>query len=60
VDRHGAPSPINRYRHKDGHEVITESTGESIFDKEGKLIKWQGMDRDITARKRFEDALQQV
>ncbi len=51
---------INRYRHKDGHEVITESTGESIFDKEGKLIKWQGMDRDITACKRFEDALQQV
>ncbi|HEX2200505.1 MAG TPA: MerR family transcriptional regulator [Gammaproteobacteria bacterium] len=51
---------INRYRHKDGHEVITESTGEPIFDKEGKLIKWRGMDRYITAHKRFKDALQQV
>jgi MerR family transcriptional regulator, light-induced transcriptional regulator len=58
--KHGFFRLINRYRHKDGHEVITESTGESILDKEGKLIKWQGMDRDITARKRFEDALQQV
>jgi PAS domain S-box-containing protein len=38
---------INRYHHKDGHEVITESTGEPVFDEEGNLIKWRGMDRDI-------------
>ncbi len=50
---------MNRYRHKDGREVITESTGEPIFDAEGRLIKWRGVDRDITARKRAEDALRE-
>ena len=42
---------LNRYRHKDGHEVITESTGEPIYDAEGRLIKWRGLDRDITTQR---------
>ena len=57
----GAPQPfhrlVNHYRHKDGHEVYTESTGAPIFNEQGKLIKWRGVDHDITARKAFEDAL---
>ncbi|GAB4268811.1 MAG: hypothetical protein Kow0065_19120 [Methylomicrobium sp.] len=48
---------LNHYRHQDGHEVIAESTGLPITDSDGKLIKWRGVDRDITARKQFEDAL---
>jgi sigma-B regulation protein RsbU (phosphoserine phosphatase) len=48
---------INHYRHKDGHEVYTESTGAPIFNEQGELIKWRGVDHDITARKAFEDAL---
>lgn len=48
---------VNRYRHKDGHEVFTESTGEPIFDAGGRLVKWRGVDHDITARKHYEDAL---
>nr|BAL55373.1 signal transduction protein [uncultured Gammaproteobacteria bacterium] len=48
---------INRYQHKDGHEVFTESSGAPILDKRGKVIKWRGVDRDVTERKRFEDAL---
>lgn len=47
----------NHYRHKDGHAVFTESTGLSIINAEGKLLKWRGVDRDITARKHFQDAL---
>lgn len=47
----------NLYRHRDGHQVITESTGLPIKDNAGKLIKWRGVDRDITARKHFQDAL---
>ena len=47
----------NHYRHKDGHPVLTESTGLPIINAEGKLIKWRGVDRDITARKQFQDAL---
>jgi len=48
---------VNRYRHKDGHEVFTESTGEPVFDEAGQLIKWRGVDHDITTRKHYEDAL---
>ena len=47
----------NHYRHKDGHPVLTESTGLPIIGAEGKLLKWRGVDRDITARKHFQDAL---
>lgn len=48
---------INRYQHKDGHEVLTESTGLPIISADGKLLKWRGVDRDITARNHFQDAL---
>ncbi len=48
---------LNHYRHKDGHQVLTESTGLPIIDVNGKLLKWRGVDRDITARKHFQDAL---
>ncbi|SMF94039.1 PAS domain S-box-containing protein [Methylomagnum ishizawai] len=48
---------VNRYRHRDGHEVFTESTGMPIFDEAGRLLRWRGVDLDITAHKRFEDAL---
>ena len=47
----------NHYRHKDGHPVLTESTGLPIIGAEGKLLKWRGVDRDITAKKHFQDAL---
>jgi len=47
----------NHYRHKDGHPVLTESTGLPIINAQGKLLKWRGVDRDITVRKHFQDAL---
>ena len=47
----------NRHRHKDGHLVFTESTGLPIINADGQLLKWRGVDRDITARKHFQDAL---
>lgn len=48
---------LNHYRHRDGHEVFTESTGEPVLDPSGRIIKWRGVDHDITARKHYEDAL---
>lgn len=48
---------INHYRHKDGRDVFTESSGAPMLDSSGTIIGWRGMDVDITARKRFEDAL---
>lgn len=48
---------VNHYRHRDGHEVYTESTGSPLLNEHGAIIKWRGMDLDITERKRAEDAL---
>ena len=48
---------VNRYCHKNGHVIFTESSGEPIFAPSGKLLKWRGVDHDITGRKRYEDAL---
>ena len=48
---------VNRYRHKDGHEVFTESTGKPFIGQDGQLLKWLGVDHDITVRKRYLDAL---
>jgi len=48
---------VNLYQHRDGHQVLTESTGLPITDAQGKLVKWRGVDRDITARMHFQEAL---
>jgi sigma-B regulation protein RsbU (phosphoserine phosphatase) len=48
---------LNCYAHKDGHRVYTESTGTPLFDRRGRLLKWRGVDHNITARKRREDEL---
>jgi PAS domain S-box-containing protein len=46
----------NHYRHKDGHEVFTEYTGEPILDDTGRIVKWRGVDRDLTQRMQAEEA----
>jgi sigma-B regulation protein RsbU (phosphoserine phosphatase) len=48
---------INHYRHRDGHEVYTESSGAPVLNEAGKVVKWRGIDHDITDRKRYEDAV---
>jgi sigma-B regulation protein RsbU (phosphoserine phosphatase) len=48
---------VNRYRHKNGMIVFTESSGAPIFDESGRIVKWRGVDHDITEQKAFEDAL---
>ena len=46
-----------RWRHKDGTYRILESNGEPMFDANGVLVGYRGSDRDITERKRTEEAL---
>ena len=46
---------INHYRHRDGHEVFTESTGKPLLNERGETVRWRGVDTDITAKKRVED-----
>jgi PAS domain S-box-containing protein len=45
--------------HKDGHSVILETSGEPVFDKAGTLTGYRGIDRDITERRRTEEALEE-
>lgn len=42
--------------HKDGRRVVLETSGLPVFDDSGNWIGYRGIDRDITARKRAEEA----
>ncbi|MBW1709675.1 MAG: PAS domain S-box protein [Deltaproteobacteria bacterium] len=45
--------------HKNGHKVIIETNGLPILDKTGNLLGYRGVDRNISARKRAEQALRE-
>jgi PAS domain S-box-containing protein len=47
----------NMNLHKDGRLVVMETSGVPIFDQQGALCGYRGIDRDITERKRSEDEL---
>ncbi len=47
----------NTNLHKDGHEVVIESSGTPIFDEKGRFHGYRGIDRDITDRIKAEAEL---
>lgn len=47
----------NTNRHRDGHLVILETSGIPLFDDAGRFVGYRGIDRDVTERKRVEQAL---
>ncbi len=49
----------NIKQHKHGRRVILETSAVPIFDEQGGLRGFRGIDRDITARKQVEEALQE-
>jgi PAS domain S-box-containing protein len=48
----------NVNRHKDGKEVVLETSAVPILDNQGQLIGYRGIDRDVTVRKRIEKELE--
>ncbi len=46
-----------RLLHKDGHETVVETNAVPFFDKRGRLAGYRGIHRDISERKRAEEAL---
>lgn len=50
---------INQNVHKDGTLVWLTTTGSPIFNNEGELIGYQGVDTDITERRKVEEALKE-
>ena len=47
----------NTNLHKDGHLVILETSGVPVFDVNGKLRGYRGVDRDVTQQKKMLDSL---
>jgi PAS domain S-box-containing protein len=47
----------NTNLHKDGHPVVLETSGVPVFDAEDRFRGYRGIDRDITERRRAEEAL---
>jgi PAS domain S-box-containing protein len=43
--------------HKNGSRVLLETSGVPILDEKGQLMGYRGIDRDITERKKTEEAL---
>ena len=46
--------------HKNGYEVVLETSGVPIFDERGEYLGYRGIDRDITIRKLAEKTLEQI
>ncbi len=47
----------NSTLHKDGHDVIIETSGVPYYNLEGKFMGYRGINRDITERKKVQQAL---
>ena len=45
----------NAALHKDGREIVLETSGVPFFDSQGNLAGYRGMARDITPRKKAEE-----
>jgi len=50
---------VNVNLHKDGYEVILETSGVPVLNAEGQVVGYRGIDRDITERKQAEAALKE-
>ncbi len=56
--RQGWQNVVLRRRHRDGSYRILESNASPLFSEAGRLIGFQGVDRDITERKQAEERIQ--
>lgn len=50
----------NALLHRDGHLVMVETSAEPVFNDQGEFRGYRGTDRDITERKKAEQALQEA
>ncbi len=51
---------LNRCIRKDGTEILLETTGVPILDEQDRLQGYRGIDRDVTERRKNEDALRDL
>ncbi len=48
----------NTNLHREGYPVILETSGNPVFDTDGELLGFQGVDREISYRRKAEQALE--
>ena len=48
---------VHANRHRDGHQVIIETSGIPIFDSEGNWQGYRGIDRDVTEREQSQNLI---
>ena len=49
----------NTFIHKNGHSVVVETSGIPIFDGKGQFCGYRGISRNISDRKKMEEALRE-
>jgi diguanylate cyclase (GGDEF)-like protein/PAS domain S-box-containing protein len=60
AERAGWRNIVLRWRHRNGSYRHLESSARAIFDAQGELLGFQGVDRDITERKEAEEQIVQL
>ena len=60
AEKRGWRGWVLRWRHKDGSYRYLESNASPIINAAGELVGYLGADRDITERKRAEEAVQEA
>jgi len=45
--------------HKEGHQLVLETSGVPVFDDDKSFLGYRGIDRDVTERKRIEKELKE-
>lgn len=50
----------NMHRHKDGHQVLIETSGVPFFDRSGNLRGYRGVHRDITGGQDEDDMIKET
>ena len=55
----GCSDLVNRNLHRDGHEVVVRTSCVPVFDSEGRVTGFRGVDKDITAASGAERALRE-
>jgi PAS domain S-box-containing protein len=58
--KRGWKGSVVRWQHKDNSIRFLETIAEPIFDAKGNLTGFTGIDRDVTARKQSQEALQKA
>ena len=60
VKKESLDALVNTNQHKDGHLVILETSGMPLFDEEGRLRGYRGIDRDITQQEEVQEEMKRA